>query len=350
MSEQQIIFLPIDCIFANPDNEKIFNMNDIDGLVTSIQETGFNGTIEVFELEKNKYEVISGHRRLLAARKAGLKEVPVIIQQIHGEADKAKNLVLSNIHNREISAMDKARAIEYYIDHVLKIEQPKCNTQNEVARIFNISVSTVKYLRRLLKYDKSLQDLVDKNLVPYAALIDVIKLDEDEQKELAQALTEAINLSDGKPLSNKEALTICKTIINKKELANKLAANYDSINKSAFIEHPNIISRGTTPLINDTIELYKPNNTDEYIFNEKLNKLSLEDKEDDFTPILDEYSFEEYDKIEDDTFTPKRTVSIGLINSYSALDNLESTINSNKFSDEQKDIIKERLETILNNL
>ena len=54
--------IPVELIDENPDNEQIFGYEDVDYLAESIQENGFGGAIEVYELANGRYEISSGHR------------------------------------------------------------------------------------------------------------------------------------------------------------------------------------------------------------------------------------------------------------------------------------------------
>ena len=79
-------------------------------LSESIQENGVLSPLIVRSVENSdEYEVISGHRRLYAARKAGLTEVPVLICTLDRDA-AAIALVDSNLHREHILPSEKAYA------------------------------------------------------------------------------------------------------------------------------------------------------------------------------------------------------------------------------------------------
>lgn len=194
LATEQIVMLPVDLIVHNPDNDKIFTMDGLDSLANSIKDDGFTGAIEVIKTDNGTYEIVSGHRRYEATKLAGNKTIPAIILPPMDETMKAKKLITSNIFNREMTSMDKARAIEYYIYKVLKADPSYSgNTQQDVAKFFNISVTQVKYLRRMLKFIPELQDLVAKNYVTYTALIDASQFTKDEQYQLYNDLIDIIN-------------------------------------------------------------------------------------------------------------------------------------------------------------
>jgi ParB family chromosome partitioning protein len=221
LNTEVIVQIPIDKIKKNPDNEKIFNMDGIEGLANVIKEDGFTGAIEVFPLNDGTYEILSGHRRFEAAKLAGMKTIPSIILPVKDDVSVAKKLITSNIHNRELSSMDKARAIEYYIENVIKKEHPnkRINVQNEVSRVFGLSLTQVKYLRRILKYVPELQDLLEKQLVPMSGLINAIQLDSVEQKELAENLWVLVRRNDGRTIGQRETVEACDQLIRRKNFA-----------------------------------------------------------------------------------------------------------------------------------
>ena len=76
---------------------KIFNNDDLEELTNSIKQRGLIQPIIVRKSEDNseKHEIVAGERRWLAAQKAGLHEVPVVII----EADNLKSLELAIVEN-----------------------------------------------------------------------------------------------------------------------------------------------------------------------------------------------------------------------------------------------------------
>ena len=208
--DNKIVNIPIKYISKNPDNETIFNMNGIEVLANNIKEVGFIGAIDVIEnRETNSYEILSGHRRFAAATLAGLEEIPVHIETVSDDIDKAKKLIRLNINNRELNPLDKARAIEYYISNVLIPEGFKGNTQNKIAEVFDISVTQVKYLRRILKYPTELQELIGNGIIPYTGVTEFLSLDEEEQRIALLSLIRAVE-NNQSGLSKSEAQAIIK--------------------------------------------------------------------------------------------------------------------------------------------
>lgn len=89
---------------------KVQDNEEMAALSESIRENGVLSPLIVRSVENSdEYEVISGHRRLYAARKAGLTEVPVLIYTLDRDA-AAIALVDSNLHREHILPSEKAYA------------------------------------------------------------------------------------------------------------------------------------------------------------------------------------------------------------------------------------------------
>ena len=96
---------------------KKFSDSDLDTLTNSIKERGIIQPIIVrkSENEKNKYEIIAGERRWLAAQKAGLHEVPVVVT----EADDLRSLefaIIENVQRHDLNAIEEGQGYQRLID------------------------------------------------------------------------------------------------------------------------------------------------------------------------------------------------------------------------------------------
>ena len=96
---------------------KVQDNEEMAALSESIRENGVLSPLIVRSVENSdEYEVISGHRRLYAARKAGLTEVPVLICTLDRDA-AAIALVDSNLHREHILPSEKAYAYKLKWKH-----------------------------------------------------------------------------------------------------------------------------------------------------------------------------------------------------------------------------------------
>ena len=108
--------LPVDKLY--PFEGHPFQVKDdaeMDQLVWSILTQGLLTPITVRPLENNKYEVISGHRRLHACKKAGIETVPALIYSLDRDAATIA-MVDSNLHREKILPSEKAFAYKMKFD------------------------------------------------------------------------------------------------------------------------------------------------------------------------------------------------------------------------------------------
>ena len=118
--------IPINDLVSNKfQPRKIFDENNLIDLTNSIKERGILQPIIVRQVKNNhtKYEIIAGERRWLAAQKAGLNKVPVIIT----EADDLKSLefaIVENVQRHDLSPLEEAQGYKNLID-VFSYDQEK---------------------------------------------------------------------------------------------------------------------------------------------------------------------------------------------------------------------------------
>ena len=96
---------------------KIFDETNLDDLTNSIKERGMIQPIIVRKLndDKSKFEIIAGERRWLAAQRAGLHNVPVVIT----EADDLKSLefaIVENVQRHDLNPLEEAQGYKRLID------------------------------------------------------------------------------------------------------------------------------------------------------------------------------------------------------------------------------------------
>ena len=116
MKETRAEYLPINKLHPFEGHPfKVTDNEEMDQLVWSILTQGLLTPLVVRPLENGEYEVISGHRRLHACRKAGIETVPVLIYEIDRDA-AAIALVDSNLHREKILPSEKAFAYKMKMD------------------------------------------------------------------------------------------------------------------------------------------------------------------------------------------------------------------------------------------
>ena len=145
---------------------KIFDEESLEDLTNSIKERGIIQPIIVRKSSdtKSRYEIIAGERRWLAAQKAGLHEVPVVIT----EADDLKSLefsIVENVQRNDLNAIEEARGYQRLIEEF-------SYDQEKVAQFIGKSRSHIANFLRLLSLPETVLKLIEtKKLTPGHAKI-----------------------------------------------------------------------------------------------------------------------------------------------------------------------------------
>ena len=129
MKETRADYLPINKLhpFKVTDNE------EMDQLVWSVLTQGLLTPLVVRPLPNGEYEVISGHRRLHACKKAGIETVPALIYEIDRDA-AAIALVDSNLHREKILPSEKAFAYKLKLEAMNRQGQRTDLTSDQLGR------------------------------------------------------------------------------------------------------------------------------------------------------------------------------------------------------------------------
>ena len=110
---------------------KVLDDEDMEALVESIRTQGVLTPLVVRPMEEDAYEIISGHRRLHACKKAGITTVPALIYSLERNA-AAIALVDSNIHREHILPSEKAFAYKLKMDALSRQGQRTDLTSRQV--------------------------------------------------------------------------------------------------------------------------------------------------------------------------------------------------------------------------
>ena len=141
---------PVDQIRSNPEQPRQrFDEQGLEALAATIKEKGVLQPLLVRRIG-NRYELIAGERRLRAAKKAGLEEVPVLVREAE-ESDSLELSVLENIQREDLNPIEEARAYKQMLE---RLEL----TQEELARRVGKDRSSVANMIRLLHLPKEIQE------------------------------------------------------------------------------------------------------------------------------------------------------------------------------------------------
>ena len=178
---------------------KVLDDEDMGNLIESIRQQGIISPLIVRTIENtDEYEVISGHRRLHAAIKAGLSEVPALIYPLdRNEAMIA--VVDSNLHRERLLPSEKAFAYKMKMDAMkaqgrrtdLTLSQAatKSDTAAEIGKSQNESRDQVFRYIRLTYLIPELLDKVDEGIVALSPAVELSYLSKEQQKILLDAMS-----------------------------------------------------------------------------------------------------------------------------------------------------------------
>ena len=133
MKETRAEYLPISKLHPFEGHPfKVTDNEEMDQLTWSILTQGLLTPLVVRPLDNGEYEVISGHRRLHACKKAGIEKVPALITEMDRDA-AAIALVDSNLHREKILPSEKAYAYKMKMDALSRQGQRTDLTSSQLA-------------------------------------------------------------------------------------------------------------------------------------------------------------------------------------------------------------------------
>ena len=181
---------------------KVQDNEEMERLSESIREHGVLSPIIVRpkETTEDEYEIISGHRRVMASRKAGMTEIPALIVSLDRDA-AAIVLVDSNLHREHILPSEKAFAYKMKADAMahqgwrsdLTSGQvvPKSDDNRTTAMIgedMGDSYKTVQRYIRLTNLIPEILEYVDEGRISFTPAVELSYLNEQEQYDLLEQM------------------------------------------------------------------------------------------------------------------------------------------------------------------
>ena len=147
--------LSISSLYPNKfQPRKIFDQESLNDLEKSIKERGIIQPIIVRKsVENSKYEIIAGERRWLAAQKAGLHEVPVVVT----EADDLKSLefaIVENVQRNDLNPLEEAQGYQRLINDF-------SYDQEKVSKFIGKSRSYITNCLRILTLPSDVLNLIE---------------------------------------------------------------------------------------------------------------------------------------------------------------------------------------------
>ena len=170
---------------------KVKDDAEMNTLIESVQTQGILSPLIVRPIEStDEYEVISGHRRLHAAVKAGIAEVPALIYALDRDA-AAIAVVDSNLHREHILPSEKAFAYKLKYE-ALKHQGTSCQvgtksrTDEQIAENANDSARQIQRYIRLTHLIPEFLEKMDKGEIALSVGVELSFLDESIQREVLE--------------------------------------------------------------------------------------------------------------------------------------------------------------------
>ena len=134
---------------------RIFDENNLNELSSSIKERGILQPIIVRQSKetKSKYEIIAGERRWLAAQRAGLHVVPVVITEVN-ELKSLEFAIVENVQRQDLNPLEEAQGYKRLIDEF-------SYDQEKVSKFIGKSRSHISNTLRLLSLPSDVIKLIE---------------------------------------------------------------------------------------------------------------------------------------------------------------------------------------------
>ena len=184
---------------------KVQDNEEMDALAESIKAHGVVSPIIVRPLENatDEYEIISGHRRVMASRKAGISEVPALVVSLDRDA-AAIVLVDSNLHREHILPSEKAFAYKMKAEALahqgwrtdLTSGQlvPKSDDNRTTAQIGADTGDSYKTVQRYIRLTNLIPEIlqyVDDGRISFTPAVELSYLNEQEQQDLLEQIEQS---------------------------------------------------------------------------------------------------------------------------------------------------------------
>lgn len=221
--------LPVNKLYPHPDNPRK-DVGDVTELAESIKANGIFQNLTVVyggkglpQGETYGYTVIIGHRRLEAAKLAGLDCVPCVLAEMD-EREQAATMLLENMQRSDLTVYEQAQGFQMMLD--------LGETQDGIAEKTGFSKTTIRHRLKLLELDP---EEFRKSQERQATFSDYIELEKISDTELKNEALKTIGTSNFK-WKVEQAISREKAINNSKEWNNLLS---NKLKKISFDERLN---------------------------------------------------------------------------------------------------------------
>lgn len=186
-----IVLVPVNSIIPNPNQpRKVFNEKELESLSASIKHNGIIQPLVIRKSEDNKYELISGERRLRAAKIVGLETVPCVVMAVNDE-QSALFAIIENVQRDNLNFFEEAESI-YKLCELYNM------SQFDIAKKLGKSQSYLSNKVRLLKLPSELRAVIIENSLSERHARALLKIENDVEKlkVLLYIIEKKLNVSE----------------------------------------------------------------------------------------------------------------------------------------------------------
>ena len=231
---------------------QIFNEEKLEELANSIKKNGVIQPVAVRPDKSNesKYQIIAGERRWLAAQKAGLHEIPIVILELD-DNESLEVAIVENIQRDDLNVIEEAQAYE-------RLHKEFDYDHEKIARLMSKSRSHVSNTLRLLTLPSDVKAMIEEGLItagqarPLVGVSNATNIAEQivSKKLSARSVENLVRVNKGPQKAGQirvdanvleeqremeENLGMKVDIFNKKNNSGKLIVNYKNLEQFEFI-------------------------------------------------------------------------------------------------------------------
>ena len=183
MKNTNLVEIPTADISPHPENPRK-DLGDLTELVESIRANGILQNLTVVRNDSCGYTVIIGHRRLAAAKLAGIDTVPCVIAEM-SEDDQLTTMLAENMQRSDLTVYEQAEGIQLLLDRSFSVA--------DISEKTGLSESTIRRRTKLLDLDK---DAFKRSQQRQVSLSDYDKLNEIEDIDSRNRLLDALGTNN----------------------------------------------------------------------------------------------------------------------------------------------------------
>ena len=267
--KEKVRVIPLEYIDEFPGHPfKVLDDESMQKLMNSIEEIGVQSPIVARIKEDQRYEIISGHRRVHACRRLGLKLIPAIVRDLSRD-EAIIAMVDANLQREHILPSEKAAAYKMKMDALKRkgkrtdlTSSPvatKLDTASSIGETAGDSRDQVFRYVRLNELVPELLEMVDRESIAFRPAVELSYLSEDEQRNLVETI------------DSEEATPSLSQAIRMKKLSQEGKLDMDKIFSIMTEEKPN--QAETVKFKSDELLRFFPERTPPELIRQTILKL-----------------------------------------------------------------------------